>query len=157
MLSSRIFIWRNQHDPTLGNHCPADTKLCPWYDFRIESAWVNQTWTKLQNGQVGPALRCNLMNIIGVSRLSIYPDWMHDKNLGTDKATWAHTFLQIVLYTLIYSRDGEACLTVVWMRGGARVGACPSTALGLLWQHDAFTCSCHDGWRCSCEHQGSMG
>ena len=54
---------------------------------------------KLENGTVGPALNCKLMDMIGVSRLSIYPDWMHDKNLGTDKAPRAHTFLQIVLHS----------------------------------------------------------
>ena len=58
------------------------------------------------------------MDMIGVTRLSIYPDWMHDKNLGTDKATRAHTFLQIVLYTHLQQGWGSFCLTVVWMRGG---------------------------------------
>ena len=77
----------------------------------MTSEWVKKTWTKLENGQVGPALRCNLMNIIGVSRLSVYPDWMHDKNLGTDKATWAHTFLQIVLHS---STAGMGKLVLQW-------------------------------------------
>ena len=73
---------------------------------------------KIENGKVGPALNCKLMDMIGVNRLSIYPDWMHDKNLGTDKATRAHTFLQIVLYTHLQQGWGSFCLTVVWMRGG---------------------------------------
>ena len=82
---------------------------------------MKKTWKKLENGKVGPALNCKLMDMIGVTRLSIYPDWMHDKNLGTDKATRAHTFLQIVLYTQLQQGWGSFCLTVVWMRGGARV------------------------------------
>jgi hypothetical protein len=28
---------------------------------------------------------CKLFDIVGVSNLSIMPDWMHDKPLGTDK------------------------------------------------------------------------
>ena len=83
------FQWAKSHsDLILGNHCPADVKLCPWFDFRISSEFVKRTF---KNGQIGPPLMCKLFGIIGVTRLSIHPDWMHDKNLGTDKVPRVYT------------------------------------------------------------------
>ena len=79
---------------------------------------MEKTWKKLENGKVGPALNCKLMDMIGVNRLSIYPDWMHDKNLGTDKATRAHTFLQIVLYT--HLQQGWGSLSYSGLDEGGR-------------------------------------
>ena len=90
-LSSGIFNGRNHSDLILGNHCPADIEQCPWFDFRISSEFVKRTFKKLVNGQIGPPLMCKLFGIIGVTRLSIYPDWMHDKNLGTDKVPRVYT------------------------------------------------------------------
>ena len=102
---------------------------------------MEKTWKKSENGKVGPALNCKLMDMIGVNRLSIYPDWMHDKNLGTDKATRAHTFLQIVLYTHLQQGWGSFCLTVVWMRGGGEGRTLSFTdCLTLIYSRDGEAC-----------------
>ena len=76
-------------------------------------------------------------------------------SLDEGGARVAHFLLQIVLHS---STAGMGKLVLQWSGwGGARVGAWPSTPFGLLWQHDAFTCSCRDGWRCSWEHQDCLG
>ena len=67
---------------TYGNHCPANVTDVPWFDFRLVSEFVKQTYTKH-----GPMINCLLRLIIGVTHRTIYPDWMHDKNLGSDKVS----------------------------------------------------------------------
>ena len=70
--------------PNINSSCPcplcdANTSSTPWFDFRREAAWV-QTMK-------GAAAwdRCALFDLRGVTLASLYGDWMHDKNLGTDK------------------------------------------------------------------------
>ena len=62
------------------SHCPADRKNCPWWDFSLDAKWSKETYTKACD-LASPILRM----VIGVSILSVFPDWMHDKYLGTDK------------------------------------------------------------------------
>ena len=72
-------------------HCPADSKLrChsefAWYDFFPEANWVQGIYGE-DGLQRGGWDSCVLFQIDGVTNLSVYPDWMHDKNLGTDKVS----------------------------------------------------------------------
>ena len=60
--------------------CPANTADVPWFDFRREAHWLQRCYRKDQ-----VKYPCKLFDIEGVSNLSIMPDWMHDKCLGTDK------------------------------------------------------------------------
>ena len=49
------------------NYCPCDRKKVPWFDF---SLWAKWDLIRKQ---------------IGLSSANVFPDWMHDKYLGTDK------------------------------------------------------------------------
>lgn len=62
--------------------CPAnnDTASTPWFDFRRSAQWMKKLYVV---GQVSYA--CLLFTIIGVTHMSIYGDWMHDRPLGTCK------------------------------------------------------------------------
>ena len=75
-----FFLKRRSPRPIICNHCPANISDCPWNDFRLNSEWVRRTFRA-----VGPPLLCGLGKIEGVSRKSVYSDWMHDKPLGSDK------------------------------------------------------------------------
>ncbi len=66
-----------------GNHCPARKRTCPWYDFRPTAEWVMRTY---KTAIAHPDVDCPLIDDeIGITRQSVYSDWMHDKYLGTDK------------------------------------------------------------------------
>ena len=65
-------------------HCPANTSTCPWYDFRPTAVWASKIYTLLAWLQT-EWTKCSIFLTKGVSNMSVYPDWMHDKNLGTDK------------------------------------------------------------------------
>ena len=65
-------------------HCTCNTTDVPWYDFRAAAAWVQKQLT-LQQWKNSPWKTCTLMRAAGVSHRTIVPDWMHDKNPGTDK------------------------------------------------------------------------
>ena len=61
--------------------CPANTTDCPWFDFRKTARCFSRVF-----GHGGfDVSKCLLFGIIGLTHLSVYPDWMHDKPLGTDK------------------------------------------------------------------------
>ena len=65
-------------------HCPCNTTDVPWFDFRRQALWVGQIIGSDQWLASAWNL-CELFKMKGVSILSVYPDWMHDKNLGSDK------------------------------------------------------------------------
>ena len=79
----------NVNSNTPCDHCPANVSDVPWFDFRDGAAWVSRIYTQLQWKAAGLDKKCFLFGIVGVTNLSIYPDWMHDKNLGSDKVTYA--------------------------------------------------------------------
>jgi hypothetical protein len=60
--------------------CPANKSSTPWFDFRKSAQWLKKLYAI---GQVTYA--CLLFTIIGVTHLTIYGDWMHDRPLGTCK------------------------------------------------------------------------
>ncbi len=60
------------------SHCPADNTHCPWFHFVPGARWAKGIYATR-------ALRCALFQMVGVGIWSVYPDWMHDKHLGTDK------------------------------------------------------------------------
>ena len=66
------------------SHCPCDRKGTPWWDFSLSAEWARKVYN------IAVDLSCVLLRMsAGLSILSVYPDWMHDKYLGTDKVyTW---------------------------------------------------------------------
>ena len=64
--------------------CPVDASGMPWFDFRVNADWIGHIYT-VQSWLAAGMKRCILFDIIGVSILSFYPDWMHCKSLGIDK------------------------------------------------------------------------
>ena len=70
------------HSPC--SHCPANTTTCKWYDFRPEADWVQRIYSPKQFKE-SQWSKCLLLHLPCVSADTIHPDWMHDKNLGTDK------------------------------------------------------------------------
>ncbi len=89
-------------------HCPCNNHAVPWFDFRPQAAWVGLICTLMQwmNSQWN---RSELFKIIGVTILTVYPDWMHDKNLGTDKVT---SIIIIIMVMIIL-------MTIIMMEGRA--------------------------------------
>ena len=65
-------------------HCPAKRKEYLWWDFSLSARWARNVRS------VAVDMPCVLLRLsVGLSILSVYPDWMHDKFLGTDKVcTW---------------------------------------------------------------------
>ena len=64
--------------------CPVNSAKLKWWDFRPNAPWTFEIFTK----EVWLALNINtsiIFQIVGVSILSFYPDWMHCKSLGVDK------------------------------------------------------------------------
>ena len=60
--------------------CPANNSSSPWFDFRPSAEWLKKIYPP------GAAqYACVLFTIVGVTQLSIYGDWMHDRPLGTCK------------------------------------------------------------------------
>ncbi len=59
----------------------------PWFDFRPDATWVSNILS-VQEWATSRWNRCELFKLLGVTILSLYPDWMHDKNLGSDKVAY---------------------------------------------------------------------
>ena len=62
------------------NYCPCNRGAAiPWFDFSLFSEWAKKLYKPYE-------FSCNLIRKrIGLSSASVFPDWMHDKYLGTDK------------------------------------------------------------------------
>ena len=79
------------------SHCPCDRQDTPWFDFSLTAKWISKTY------QDGLDLKCMLLRMsCGLSILAVYPDWMHDKYLGTDKvngeSSWSLRLLELFFY-----------------------------------------------------------
>ena len=60
------------------SHCNANKTNLRWFDFSLGAKWI----TSPRSGD----FKCSLFGTdVGISRKSVWPDWMHDKYLGTDK------------------------------------------------------------------------
>jgi len=76
--------------------CPCNTVGLPWFDFRPCAVWRDRVYT-VQSWLAAGLRRSMVFDIVGVTILSFYPDWMHCKALGIDK------FLAgSVLYLLVH-------------------------------------------------------
>jgi len=74
----------NPNSNTPCSLCPCNTTSMPWFDFRMSAGWLNHIWT-LEGWLAAGMKRSLIFDIVGVSCLSVYPDWMHCKSLGIDK------------------------------------------------------------------------
>ncbi len=98
-------------------HCPANNSSSPWFDFRKSAKWVKECY---EAGAV--AMTCKLFTIVGVTRLSIYGDWMHDRPLGTCKvspplhyvgtAVLRGRLIYIDIYIYVYVQSGGAIVVL---------------------------------------------
>ena len=61
-------------------NCLCNRGNIPWFDFRLDAKWVNTS-------RESEPLECTLFSRQPpcITRRSVWPDWMHDKYLGTDK------------------------------------------------------------------------
>ena len=75
------------------SHCPCDRRGVPWFDFSWYAKWCDLVYDFTFE------LICELLRMsAGLSILSVQPDWMHDKYLGTDKAVFLSSwFLSFVI------------------------------------------------------------
>jgi hypothetical protein len=81
------------------SHCPADRKGVPWFDFGWAAEWTSRCY------DASAAMVCELLQMsAGLSILSVQPDWMHDKYLGTDKVCMSYVCSVCLILSL------SACL-----------------------------------------------
>ena len=73
--------------------CPANLSNIPWWDFRPSALWAQQLYSAL----TVLAGACAIFQVPGVTLMSVAPDWMHNKHLGTDMY-----FYGSVLWLLVY-------------------------------------------------------
>jgi len=58
---------------------PLRQRESSWFDFSLWAKWAQSLYKPYE-------LECNLIRKqIGLSSANVFPDWMHDKYLGTDK------------------------------------------------------------------------
>lgn len=82
--------------------CEANSADLPWTDFRPDVApWLDRVWTAADWLAQHPN-RSPLFNVVGSSILTVHPDYMHCKHLGTDQQTFGS-----VLWLLCYEFAGE--------------------------------------------------
>ena len=61
------------------NYCSCNKEDTPWFDFTLDAKWIKNCYKPYE-------LTCKLVRQeIGLSSANVFPDWMHDKYLGTDK------------------------------------------------------------------------
>jgi len=92
-------VWALTHDmehgfkcyelpnPTSNNPCglcPCNSSDVPWFDFRVCAEWLSKIFDAPGFVAAGHK-KSNILQIVGVTVHSLYPDWMHCKSLGTDK------------------------------------------------------------------------
>lgn len=91
------------------SHCPASNKKVPWFHFSAGAKWVKAIFTERM-------LLCVLFqNMVGLGILSVYPDWMHDKHLGTDKVPQKGSYLphwMFHLFCVFYIRVFYLCKSI---------------------------------------------
>ena len=78
----------NVNSNTPCSHCPANTGEYPWFDFRRCSQWMHNCYTP-DGFEKTKWFKSWILKLPMVNIDSIYPDWMHDKNLGSDKVIYA--------------------------------------------------------------------
>ena len=64
--------------------CPVNSSGLPWWDFRPNASWIARVHT-VSSWIAGGFKKSIIFDIVGVTVLSFYPDWMHCKSLGIDK------------------------------------------------------------------------
>ena len=94
--------------------CPCNSGNVPWFDFRPQAAWVNLVYT-VQAWLAAGLKRSFVFDIVGVTILSFYPDWMHCKSLGIDKYLIGSVLYLLVHYVMPHD-DPEDNLSLLWQQ-----------------------------------------
>ncbi len=93
--------------------CPCDSSALgtPWFDFRPNAVWMTMVYT-VQTWIAAGLKRSLIFDIVGVTILSFYPDWMHCKALGIDKNLLGSTLYLLVHFIL--PDDVDTNLHNIW-------------------------------------------
>ena len=92
--------------------CPCNTVGIPWFDFRPTAVWMTLVYT-IQSYLAAGLRRSILFDIVGVSVLSFYPDYMHCKHFGIDKIL-AGSVLFLLVHFIMQSTDPDENLAMLW-------------------------------------------
>lgn len=76
--------------------CPANLTNIPWWELKPGSTWMAQLYTAL----TVLAGVCAIFQVPGVSLMTVAPDWMHNKHLGTDMYFYG-SVLWLLCYVLL--------------------------------------------------------
>ena len=69
---------KNINSANCCNRCTCNRGTTPWFDFSLYAKFIATVNTE--------ELQCPLFaDEVGITRNAVWPDWMHDKYLGTDK------------------------------------------------------------------------
>jgi hypothetical protein len=119
--------------------CKADTKGTPWTDFRKQSAkwlktiWKAAPWSAAEDRHV-------LFSLPGVSILTVAPDLLHVKHLGSDTYFYASVLEVLVCKTL--PGTPEQNLDKVWdevlsyYKTNKITGGFSAMKLSMFWRQD---------------------
>ena len=91
--------------------CPCNSTDVAWWRFQADAAWVNKIYDIITWKAAGWDT-CGVFKIVGVTILSVYPDWMHCKHLGIDKVLQGSVLWMLVHWVL--GGTPEQNLQVVW-------------------------------------------
>lgn len=104
----------NTNHPCIWCPCTGFKNQMPWYDFRVNAQWLDHIWQASAWFQAGFA-KCPIFDErIGVSVLSVYPDWMHIKHLGIDKVLLG-SVLHYLVHTLLPKALGDAAARLAFL------------------------------------------
>ena len=79
--------------------CPCNATDLAWWHFMADAAWLKKIYDILTWKAAGWDT-CGVFQIVGVTVLSVYPDWMHCKHLGTDKVLHGSMLWMLVHWVL---------------------------------------------------------
>ena len=91
--------------------CPCNSTDLAWWRFQADAAWLNKIYTVLTWMAAGWNT-CGVFKIVGVTILSVYPDWMHCKHLGIDKVLQGSVMWILIHWVL--GGTPEKNLEVIW-------------------------------------------
>jgi len=117
--------------------CPVNSSDLPWWDFRPNADWILKIYT-VQSWLASGWKQSFIFNIVGLSCLSFYPDWMHCKSLGIDKPMIGSLYIGKLCGEAFYKGDLRT-------QSVFRIRACP------FYIRSEMVCKRRFGLGCLCE------
>ena len=103
----------NTNSNTPCSLCPCNSRDMPWWDFRTTARWIEAVYTP-ETWRLTGQNKSKLWDVIGVSILTVYPDWMHIKHLGLDKDLLGSILCLLVEEVLSCMGSPAVVLDYVW-------------------------------------------